>query len=298
MMREAVLRNHQVYVLHQQDIIWRDSAVASFVKVLTMNEKMARTNSWYRLGETLTMPLQVFDAVLMRKDPPFNMEYVYSTYLLELAEQQGARIINSSRSIRDFNEKLAIAKFPQFTPPTLVTRKESLILDFLQEHRDIILKPLDGMGGAGIFRLHAGDHNINVILETMTHYGMRTIMVQRYIPEIKQGDKRILVIAGKPVPYALARIPKPGETRGNLNTGGTGVAQPLSTQDLAITDTLGPELVKQGLVLVGLDVIGNYLTEINVTSPTGMQEIFNQTGFNVAAMMMNAIEAMVNGSSH
>lgn len=299
MMREAAARGHELFVLHQEDIIWRDNTVVCFAKSLTIAEDiMMQTKQWCSTGEVMTMPLHAFDAVLMRKDPPFNMEYVYSTYLLELAEQQGARIINSSRSIRDFNEKLAIAKFPQFTPPTLVTRKESLILDFLQEHRDIILKPLDGMGGAGIFRLHAGDHNINVILETMTHYGMRTIMVQRYIPEIKQGDKRILVIAGKPVPYALARIPKPGETRGNLNTGGTGVAQPLSTQDLAITDTLGPELVKQGLVLVGLDVIGNYLTEINVTSPTGMQEIFNQTGFNVAAMMMNAIEAMVNGSSH
>lgn len=299
MMREAAARGHELFVLHQEDIIWRDNTVVCFAKSLTIAEDiMVQTKQWCSTGEGVIMPLHAFDAVLMRKDPPFNMEYVYSTYLLELAEQQGARIINSPRSIRDFNEKLAIAKFPQFTPPTLVTRKESLILDFLQEHRDIILKPLDGMGGAGIFRLHAGDHNISVILETMTHYGMRTIMMQRYIPEIKQGDKRILLIAGKPVPYALARIPKPGETRGNLNTGGTGVAQPLSTQDRVIADTLGPELVKQGLVLVGLDVIGDYLTEINVTSPTGMQEIFNQTGFNVAAMMIDAIEAMVNGNSH
>jgi len=299
MMREAAARGHELFVLHQEDIIWRDNTVVCFAKSLTIAEDiMVQTKQWCSTGEGVIMPLHAFDAVLMRKDPPFNMEYVYSTYLLELAEQQGARIINSPRSIRDFNEKLAIAKFPQFTPPTLVTRKELLILDFLQEHRDIILKPLDGMGGAGIFRLHAGDHNISVILETMTHYGMRTIMMQRYIPEIKQGDKRILLIAGKPVPYALARIPKPGETRGNLNTGGTGVAQPLSTQDRVIADTLGPELVKQGLVLVGLEVIGDYLTEINVTSPTGMQEIFNQTGFNVAAMMIDAIEAMVNGNSH
>lgn len=298
MMREAVLRNHQVYVLHQDDIIWRDSAVVSFVKILTMNvnEKTAQANCWYHLSETLTMPLQAFDAVLMRKDPPFNMEYIYSTYLLELAEKQGARIINSPRAIRDFNEKLAIAKFPQFTPPTLVTRRETLILEFLQQHQDIILKPLDSMGGASIFRIHAADHNINVIIETMTHYGTRTVMAQRFLPEITQGDKRILMIAGKPVPYALARIPKPGETRGNLNTGGTGVARPLSPQDKLIAETLGPELVRQGLMLVGLDVIGDCLTEINVTSPTGMQEIHAQTAFNVAGMMIDAIEEMAGGS--
>ncbi|MCB1949099.1 glutathione synthase, partial [Nitrosomonas sp.] len=236
------------------------------------------------------LPLHAFDAVLMRKDPPFNMEYLYSTYLLELAEKQGTRVINSPRSIRDFNEKLAITRFPQFMPPTLVTRQESLIMEFLHQHRDIILKPLDSMGGSGIFRVHDADHNVNVILETMTHYGTRTIMVQRFIPEIVKGDKRILLIAGKPVPYALARIPKPGETRGNLNTGGTGVAQPLSDYDKKIAETLGPELVEQGLLLVGLDVIGDCLTEINVTSPTGMQEIYKQTGFNAAAMMIDAIE--------
>ncbi len=297
MMREAVLRHHQIYVLHQEDVIWRDNAVISFAKALTMGEKMTQAGNWYHLGETLALPLHAFDAVLMRKDPPFNMEYIYSTYLLELAEKQGARIINSPRGIRDFNEKLAITKFPQFIPPTLVTRKEMLILEFLQQHRDIILKPLDSMGGASIFRIHAADHNINVIVETMTHYGTRTIMVQRYIPEITQGDKRILMIAGKPVPYALARIPKPGETRGNLNTGGTGVARLLSPQDTLIAETLGPELIRQGLMLAGLDVIGDALTEINVTSPTGMQEIHAQTDFNVAGMMIDAIEEMVSGSA-
>ena len=297
MMREAALRGHEIFVLHQEDIIWRDAVAISFARTLTLSEKITHAKLWYHAGEKITMPLQAFDAVLMRKDPPFNMEYVYSTYLLELAEKQGACIINSPRGIRDFNEKLAIAKFPQFIPPTLVTRKESLILEFLQHHQDIILKPLDGMGGAGIFRLHSGDHNISVILETMTHYGTHTIMAQRYIPEISRGDKRILLIAGKPVPYALARIPKPGETRGNLNTGGTGVAQSLSAQDRVIAESLGPELVKQGLLLVGLDVIGDYLTEINVTSPTGMQEIYNQTGFNVASMMMDAIEVAVSGNN-
>ena len=290
MIREAIARNHQVFVIHQEDIFWRNDAVHSVARMLGLAENAAQGTKWYQTGEKNTMLLHGFDAVVMRKDPPFNMEYVYSTYLLELAQQQGAHIINSPRSIRDFNEKLAIAKFPQFMPPTLVTRQESLIIQFLHEYKDIILKPLDSMGGASIFRVHEADHNINVILETMTHYGTRTIMVQRYIPEIAEGDKRILLIAGKPVPYALARIPRPGETRGNLNTGGTGVAQPLSVHDKKIAETLGPELAEQGLMLVGLDVIGNYLTEINVTSPTGMQEIFNQTGFDVAGMMIDAIE--------
>lgn len=297
MIREAILRRHQIYILHQEDIVWRENAVVGFAKELTITEKVTQHNSWYHAGEKSSIPLHHFDAVLMRKDPPFNMEYIYSTYLLELAEKQGAQIINSPRSIRDFNEKLAITKFPQFIPPTLVTRQESLIHQFLQEHKDIILKPLDSMGGASIFRVHEADHNVNVILETMTHYGTRTIMVQRYIPEITEGDKRILLIAGKPVPYALARVPKPGETRGNLNTGGTGIAQSLTRHDKVIAETLGTELASQGLMLVGLDVIGNYLTEINVTSPTGMQEIYNQTGFNAATMMIEAVEEWINQSA-
>ncbi|MCB1985916.1 MAG: glutathione synthase [Burkholderiales bacterium] len=289
MMREAASRNHEIYIIHQEDLIWRDGAVVSFSTRLTITENSGNERDWYQTDDKITMPLNAFDAVLMRKDPPFNMEYIYSTYLLELAEQQGAYIINSPRSIRDFNEKLAITKFPQFIPPTLVTRQEPLIIEFLQQHKDIILKPLDSMGGASIFRVHETDHNVNVILETMTHYGTRTIMAQRFIPEITEGDKRILLIAGKPTPYSLARIPRPGETRGNLNTGGTGVARPLSKNDKKIAETLGPELMNQGLMLVGLDVIGDCLTEINVTSPTGMQEIYNQTGFNVAGMMIDAI---------
>src|SRR5690606_17897587 len=221
------------------------------------------------------------------------MEYVYSTYLLELAESLGAHVVNSARAVRDHNEKLAIAKFPQYTVPTLVTRQEHLIRDFLAEHGDIILKPLDGMGGASVFRIHSADHNIGVIIETLTHYGTRTIMAQQYIPEITQGDKRILLIAGEPVPYMLARIPKPGETRGNLTAGAVGVAQPLTRRDREIAEALGPALYDKGLMLVGLDVIGDYLTEINVTSPTGMREIADQTGFNVAGMMMDALERRV-----
>ncbi|SES76517.1 glutathione synthase [Nitrosomonas marina] len=290
MMREAASRNHEIYAIQQEDLIWKDNTVVCYARSLALTESTGSGVDWYRSGDRHMLPLLGFDAVLMRKDPPFNMEYLYSTYLLELAERQGARVINSPRSIRDFNEKLAIARFQQFMPPTLVTRQESLIMEFLHQHRDIILKPLDSMGGSGIFRIHDADHNVNVILETMTHYGTRTIMAQRFIPEIAKGDKRILLIAGKPVPYALARIPKPGETRGNLNTGGTGVAQPLSDYDKKIAETLGPELVEQGLLLVGLDVIGDCLTEINVTSPTGIQEIYKQTGFNAAGMMINAVE--------
>jgi glutathione synthase len=228
----------------------------------------------------------------MRKDPPFDMEYVYSTYLLELAEAQGARVVNKPRAIRDHNEKLAIARYPDFIAPTLVTRREELIRSFLAQHQDIILKPLDGMGGTSVFRVHREDPNVSVIIETLTHYGRRTIMAQRYIPQIREGDKRILIIGGKPVPYALARIPQPGETRGNLAAGGRGVARELTPRDREIAETLGPGLDSQGLLLVGLDVIGDYLTEVNVTSPTCFQEIMQQTGFNVAGMMIDALEAL------
>jgi glutathione synthase len=254
-------------------------------------------HDWYRAGEPGDTPLADFDAVLMRKDPPFDMEYIYSTYLLELAERDGARVFNRPGAVRDFNEKLAIARFPEFAPPTIVTRKESLVRGFLAEHGDIILKPLDGMGGASVFRLHAQDPNIGVIIETLTHFGRRTIMAQRFIPEISKGDKRILLIAGEPVPFALARIPKAGETRGNLAAGGIGVAQPLSARDRQIAESLAPRLWELGLLLVGLDVIGDHLTEVNVTSPTCMQEIQQQTGFNSAAMMIDAVERAVCGSS-
>lgn len=290
MMREAAGRDHQLFVMQQGDIVWKDKLVTGISRKLTLTNQKDKKSRWYQEGLSEAIPLQEFDVVLMRKDPPFDMEYVYSTYLLELAEQQGAFVVNSPRSIRDHNEKLAIAKFPQFIPPTLVTRQEILIRKFLDEHEDIVLKPLDGMGGASVFRIHSADHNISVILEMLTHYSTRTIMAQRFLPEISQGDKRILLIAGEPVPFALARKPKPGETRGNLAAGGIGIAQPLSKRDLEIANTVGPKLYKQGLMLVGLDVIGDSLTEINVTSPTGMQEITNQTGFNVARMMIDALE--------
>jgi glutathione synthase len=213
--------------------------------------------------------------------------------LLEQAQAHGARVFNDPRALRDCNEKLTIARFPQFTAPTLVTRRAEVIHEFLAAHRDIILKPLDGMGGNSVFRVSPGDPNLNVIIETITDYGRRTVMAQCFIPEISAGDKRILLIGGQPVPYALARIPKPGETRGNLAAGGTGVARELSARDRAIAETMGPHLLAQGLLLVGLDVIGDYLTEVNVTSPTCFQEITDQTGFNVAGMMMDALEAAI-----
>jgi glutathione synthase len=289
-MREAAHRGHQLYSLMQEDLVWRPGAVTGFARPLRLT---GDKHAWYEAGDVEETALNEFDAVLMRKDPPFDMEYVYSTYLLELAEAGGARVFNSPRAIRDNNEKMAIARFPQFTAPSLVTRHESLLREFLTEHGDVILKPLDGMGGTSVFRLHRNDPNIGVVIETLTHYGRRTIMAQRYIPEIVRGDKRVLLIDGEPVPYCLARIPKPGETRGNLAAGGRGVAQPLSERDREIAYSVGPVLAAQGLLLVGLDVIGDYLTEVNVTSPTCFQEITDQSGFNVAGRMLDALERRV-----
>jgi len=285
-MRDAFKRGHEIYVLEQDDIQLHQNRVRFCAQRLNIREGM----KWYEAGEKTALAPEYFDAVLMRKDPPFDMEYVYSTYLLELAEQQGARIFNRPQAIRDFNEKLSVAKFPQFAPPFIVTRQMNVLREFLQEHGDVVVKPLDGMGGSGIFRLHREDHNIGVILETITHYERRTVMAQRYLPEIKLGDKRILLIDGVPLPYALARIPKAGETRGNLAAGGTGVAQPLSRRDKEIAETVGAELKSLGLFLVGLDVIGDYLTEINVTSPTCMVEIAAQTDCRPASLFVDALE--------
>ncbi len=290
MMEEAARRGHVLFAMHQEGLLSRDGQVrANAWPIELTGDKYA----WYRLGEVSERPLSDFDAVLMRKDPPFDMEYVYSTYLLELAQRQGARVVNRPAALRDYNEKFSITGFTQFTVPSLVTRLETELRAFLAEQRDIVLKPLDGMGGASVFRVREGDPNIGVIIETLTHYGRRTIMAQRFIPEIVHGDKRILLIDGKAAPFALARIPKPGETRGNLAAGGRGVAQPLTARDREIAEAVGTSLREDGLMLVGLDVIGDYLTEINVTSPTGMREIHDQTGFNVAGMMIDALERAV-----
>jgi len=293
MLQEAARRGHDLFVLHQEDILCRDGKVSGRAAAIRLTgEKTA----WYALDGRREVPLAAFDALLMRKDPPFDMEYVYSTYLLELAESQGARVINRPRALRDFNEKFSITRFVSLTVPTLVTRLESELRAFLEAQADVVLKPLDGMGGASVFRLHRQDPNIGVVIETLTHYGCRTIMAQRYIPDIVNGDKRILLIDGEAVPYALARIPKAGETRGNLAAGARGVVRELSPRDREIAQTVGPALARDGLLLVGLDVIGDYLTEINVTSPTGMREIMDQSGFDVAGMMIDAVEKAVNRS--
>jgi glutathione synthase len=287
MLVEADSRGHELYVMRQEDLVLKRGKVVGVSRQVTLRN---HPDEWFSLDPEAEMALQQFDAVVMRKDPPFNMEYVTSTWLLEVAARQGARIFNDPRAIRDHSEKLAIARFPQFTAPTLVSRLEGQINAFIDEHKDVVLKPLDGHGGASIFRVNERDPNRNVIIETLTQLGERMIMAQRYIPEIRDGDKRILLIGGKPVPHCLARIPREGESRGNLAAGGTGVARPLTERDKEIAGALGPELMSRGLLLVGLDVIGDYLTEVNVTSPTCFQEITQQTGFNVAGMFIDALE--------
>ena len=283
-MREASQRGHQLYVSMQHDLFLRGS------QARIRTESFQFTSDGYELGIPDESVPSAFDAIIMRKDPPFDNEYLYSTYLLEIAASQGAKVFNDPAAIRGWNEKLSVARFPEFAPEFLVSANNTLIRDFLHTHQDIVVKPLDGMGGSSIFRLTLSDPNISVILETITQHGTRTIMAQRYLPEIVQGDKRIIVIDGEPLPYALARIPLAGETRGNLAAGGTGVAQPLSGRDYTIAATVGKVLKQQGLFLVGLDVIGEHLTEINVTSPTGMVEIAAQTNCNPASVMLDALE--------
>jgi glutathione synthase len=287
MMQEAARRGHELFVLGHSDIIFDGNAALAQVAQLSLVEN---SDDWYKLAEPVLSSLSSFDVVIERTDPPFNMEYIYATYLLELAERQGARILNRPEAIRNHNEKLAITHFPQFIAPTLVTSNEKLIRAFHAEHKDIILKPLDGMGGAGIFRVAENGLNLGALIESMTLHGKQTIMVQRTIPEISEGDRRVLLIGGQVVPFCLARIPQGGEVRGNLAAGGLGVAMPISAREREIGETLAPLLFARGLMLVGLDVIGNYLTEINVTSPTCFQEIKQQTGFDVAAMFIDAIE--------
>ncbi len=289
-MREAISRGHDLFVAMQGDIFLRHEQVFVSVQAFEFKKQKDEYGDWYKLGEHIESKPSEFDAILMRKDPPFDNEYLYSTYLLELAGQQGARVFNDPTAIRGWNEKLSVARFPQFSPEFLVTRDNRRIREFLKQHGDIVVKPLDGMGGSSIFRLTLADPNISVILETITHFEQRTIMAQRYLPAIKQGDKRVIVIHGEPLPYSLARIPMPGETRGNLAAGGKGVAQPLTERDYEIAVTVGKVLKQEGLFLVGLDVIGEHLTEINVTSPTGMVEIAAQTDCDPAKVFLSALE--------
>ena len=292
-MREAQKRGHRISVCEPKDLLWQSGqSVTGYVRDIRLTGE--QTN-WFEAQQQAPnerpQALRDFDAVLMRKDPPFDSEYFYATHLLEQAEREGARVFNRPRALRDHPEKLAIMEFAKFIAPTLVTRDAADIRRFHDEHRDIILKPLDGMGGMGIFRVKDDGLNLGAIIETLNCHGAQTVMVQRFLPAIAQGDKRVLVIGGKSVPFCLARIPQGGEVRGNLAAGGVGVAQALSARDLEIAQAIGPVLAQRGLLLVGIDVIGDCVTEINVTSPTCFQEITDQTGFDVAAMYIDALEA-------
>jgi glutathione synthase len=289
MMREAQRRGHSIHACEPRDMLWeRGGVVQAQVRSITLT---GDATDWFTEVAPEVRSVKGFGAVVMRKDPPFDSEYFYATHLLEQAEREGAQVFNKPRALRDHPEKLAILEFPQFIGATLVTRDAQAIKRFHAEHKDIILKPLDGMGGMGIFRVKDDGLNLGGIIETLNKDGAQTVMVQKFLPAIVDGDKRVLVIGGKPVPFCLARIPQGGEVRGNLAVGGKGVAQPLSDADRAIAEALGPILAARGLLLVGLDVIGNSLTEINVTSPTCFQEITDQTGFDVAAMFVDALEA-------
>jgi glutathione synthase len=300
MMREAARRGHVVWACESRDLVWVRGArvVARAARAIALKGQEAGApdahprdeHDWFSVVQQRELALADAHAVLMRKDPPFDSEYFYATHLLQQAERDGARVFNKPAALRDHPEKLAILEFPELIGPTLVARDAEAIRAFHDEHGDIILKPLDGMGGMGIFRVARDGLNLGSIIETLNRHGSTTVMVQKYLSEIAQGDKRILVIDGEPVPYSLARIPQGSEIRGNLAAGGKGVAQALSARDSEIALAIGPTLARRGLLLVGLDVIGDCLTEINVTSPTCFQEIAQQTGFDVAKMFIDALE--------
>jgi glutathione synthase len=290
MLLEAQSRGWELYYMEMKDLYLEDGRSYASSKKLTVQRV---EGDFYHLEEAIDHPLADLDAILMRKDPPFDTEFVYATYLLERAEDEGCLIVNKPQSLRDANEKLFTAWFSEFTPTTLVTRRSDKIRAFHAKHKDVILKPLDGMGGASIFRVKEKDPNLGVIIETLTEHETRFCMAQAFIPDIKSGDKRILIVDGEPMPYSLARIPAKGETRGNLAAGGRGVAQPLSESDWHIANSIGPKLKEKGLIFVGLDVIGDKVTEINVTSPTCIQEIDKAYGTNIAGKLMDAIEKRI-----
>jgi len=290
MMLEAQQRGYQLFYMEMADLYLEQGECRARTQRITVFDDK---QTWYQLGETQDLPISELDVVLMRKDPPFDTEYIYATYMLERAELQGTLIVNKPQSLRDCNEKLFTAWFPELTPRTLVTRNAKQIRMFHQQHQDIIIKPLDGMGGSSIFRIKADDVNVGVIIETLTNHGQQYAMVQEYMPAITDGDKRILIVNGEPMPYCLARIPSQGETRGNLAAGGRGEPRPLTPQDRRIAETIAPELKKRGLIFVGLDVIGDKVTEINVTSPTCIREIEAAYPINISGKLMDAIEQII-----
>ena len=282
----AQARGWTVYSITQDGLHFAEGQVLALATPLTVD---LSADPFWHLGETVTRPLASFSGVLMRKDPPFDMEYIYTTYLLERAEAAGVPVFNRPASLRDCNEKFFATAFPEFTPPLIVSKRAEQLRAFAEAHGDVVMKPLDGMGGASIFRLKPGDSNLSVVIETLTAGGTQQIMAQRYLPEIKDGDKRILMIEGKPVPFALARIPAAGESRGNLAAGGRGEARPLTERDREIAAAVGPELVRRGLSFVGMDVIGTHLTEVNVTCPTCIRELDALCGLDIARDFLNAI---------
>ena len=289
MMRAAAVRGHRCWAIRREGIVWREGIVSACAVQLALH---TGDDGWYTEGEPETRALAAFDTVLMRQDPPFNFEYLTATWLLERAVMGGAHVFNDPRAVRDHSEKLAITEFPQFIPATLVARDPRRLHAFIDEIGDAVLKPLDGMGGSQVFRVASHDPNRNVIVETLTQYGTRTVMAQRYLPGVRDGDKRVLIIGGEVVPYALARIPREGETRANLAAGGRGVAMPLTAREREIAHSLAPALWARGLLIVGLDVIDGHLTEINVTSPTCMVEIAAQQGFDVAGLVIETLERL------
>lgn len=290
MLLQAQQRGYQIHYMEMADLYLLEGEARASTKLLTVQQD---ASNWYNFGSSQDIALAELDVILMRKDPPFDTEYIYATYILERAEDKGTLIVNKPQSLRDANEKLYTSWFSQFTPKTLVSRDANRLKAFYQAEQDVILKPLDGMGGASIFRLKPQDANVSVIIETLTEHGSRYAMAQRYIPEITDGDKRILVVNGKPVPYCLARIPASGETRGNLAAGGRGEARPLSDSDWQIANAIGPVLKAKGLIFVGLDVIGDKLTEINVTSPTCIREIEAAFPISITAMLFDEIEQLL-----
>lgn len=292
MLFAAQARGWDLYYMEMGDLAMRDGTAYATMRKLSV---FADANRWYELGEPQHSPLHQLDVILMRKDPPFDMEYIYATYLLEYAERKGTMVVNRPQSLRDANEKVFTARFPQCSPPTLITRQANQLRQFIEEHEEVILKPLEGMGGASIFKVGKHDPNTSVIIETLTAHGNQYAMAQRFIPEITTGDKRILLIDGQPIPYALARIPAKGELRGNLAAGGHGVGVELSERDRWICSQVAPTLKEMGLIFVGLDVIGDYLTEINVTSPTCIRELDNQYSLDIAGQLMDAIALRLGG---